>query len=129
MLVMNRHRWQVLAAMGGHYPSLTWNNPACNQHRYFRLIWNIYMWKVVTMVTKITKCHRCKLPKNSGKICRFWNQEIQELKENSENQNTTKVHSPGSFLDQLGWKQELWNQFAQLQSKTTQPKLNGLLRL
>ena len=32
----------------------------------------------------------------------FENQEIQELKENSENQNTTKVHSPGSFLDQLG---------------------------
>ena len=31
-----------------------------------------------------------ELRKNGGKISRFWNQEIQELKENSENQNTEK---------------------------------------
>ena len=31
--------------------------------------------------------------KNGGKISRFWNQEIQELKENSENQNTEKSAS------------------------------------
>ena len=31
-----------------------------------------------------------ELRKNGGKISRFWNQEIQELKEKSENQNTEK---------------------------------------
>ena len=34
-----------------------------------------------------------ELRKNGGKISRFWNQEIQELKENSENQNTEKSTS------------------------------------
>ena len=34
-----------------------------------------------------------ELLKNGGKISRFWNQEIQELKENSENQNTKKSTS------------------------------------
>ena len=34
-----------------------------------------------------------ELPKNDGKISRFWNQEIKELKENSENQNTEKSTS------------------------------------
>ena len=34
-----------------------------------------------------------ELRKNDGKISRFWNQEIQELKENSENQNTEKSTS------------------------------------
>jgi len=33
---------------------------------------------------------RHELRKNGGKISRFLNQEIQELKENSENQNTEK---------------------------------------
>ena len=31
--------------------------------------------------------------KNGGKISRFWNQEIQERKENSENQNTEESTS------------------------------------
>ena len=34
-----------------------------------------------------------ELLKNGGKIPRFWNQEIQELKEKSENQNTKKSTS------------------------------------
>ena len=34
-----------------------------------------------------------ELRKNSGKISKFWNQEIQKLKENSENQNTEKSTS------------------------------------
>ena len=34
-----------------------------------------------------------ELRKNGGKISRLWNQEIQELKENSENQNTEKSTS------------------------------------
>ena len=34
-----------------------------------------------------------ELRKNGGKISRFWNQEIQELKENSENQNAEKSTS------------------------------------
>ena len=34
-----------------------------------------------------------ELRKNGGKISRLWNQEIQELKENSENQNTKKSTS------------------------------------
>ena len=48
----------------------------------------------VTMVTQnhqIISSH--ELRKNGGKISRFWNQEIQELKENSENQNTEKSTS------------------------------------
>ena len=34
-----------------------------------------------------------ELRKNGGKISIFWNQEIQELKENSENKNTEKSTS------------------------------------
>jgi len=34
-----------------------------------------------------------ELRKNGGEISRFWNREIQELKENSENQNTEKSTS------------------------------------
>ena len=34
-----------------------------------------------------------ELGKNGGKISRFWSQEIQELKENSENQNSEKSTS------------------------------------
>jgi len=34
-----------------------------------------------------------ELRKTGGKISRFWNQEIQELKENSEKQNTEKRRS------------------------------------
>ena len=43
---------------------------------------------MVTQNHQIILLH--KLRKNGGKISRFWNQEIQELKENSENQNTEK---------------------------------------
>jgi len=45
----------------------------------------------VTMVTQnhqIISSH--ELLKNGGKISQFWNQEIKELKVNSENQNTEK---------------------------------------
>ena len=48
----------------------------------------------VTMVThnhQIISSH--ELRKNGGKISRFWNQEIQELKENLGNQNTEKSTS------------------------------------
>ena len=43
---------------------------------------------MVTQNHQIFPLH--ELHKNGGKISRFWNQEIQELKENSENQNTEK---------------------------------------
>ena len=39
----------------------------------------------------VTQNH--ELRKNGGKISRFWHQEIQELKESSENQNTKKSTS------------------------------------
>ena len=55
-----------------------------------------------------------ELRKNGGKISRFWNQEIQELKENSENHNAEKSTSTWlnvwQCLDQLGRKQELRNE-------------------
>ena len=45
-------------------------------------------------VTMVTQNHQIilshELRKKGGKISRFWNQEIQELKENLENQNTEK---------------------------------------
>ena len=59
----------------------------------------------VTMVTQnhqIISSH--ELRKIGGKISRFWNQEIQELKENLENQNTEKVHRPGSMSGPAGLK-------------------------
>ena len=43
---------------------------------------------MVTQNHQITSSR--ELRKNGGKISRFWNQEIQELKENSENQNPEK---------------------------------------
>ena len=46
---------------------------------------------MVTPNHQIISSH--ELRKNSGKSSRFWNQEIQELKENSENQNTEKSAS------------------------------------
>ena len=50
------------------------------------------MWKLQLLwqskITKIISSH--ELHKNGGKISIFWNQEIHELKENSENQNTEK---------------------------------------
>ena len=46
---------------------------------------------MVTQNHEIILLH--ELRKNGGKISRFWNQEIQELKENSENQNTEKSTS------------------------------------
>ena len=52
---------------------------------------------MVTQNHQIIASH--ELLKNGGirKISRFWNQEIQELKENSENQNTEK--STSSWLN------------------------------
>ena len=44
---------------------------------------------MVTQNHQIISSH--ELRKNGGKISRFWNQEIQELKEKSENQNTEKT--------------------------------------
>jgi len=46
---------------------------------------------MVTLNHQLILTH--ELCKNGGKISRFWNQEIQELKENSENQNTGKSTS------------------------------------
>ena len=46
---------------------------------------------MVTQNPQIISSH--ELCKNGGKISRFWNQEIKELKENSENQNTEKSTS------------------------------------
>ena len=46
---------------------------------------------MVTQNHQIISSH--ELRKNGGMICTFWNQEIQELKENSENQNTEKITS------------------------------------
>ena len=43
---------------------------------------------MVTQNHQIISSH--ELRKNGRKISRFWTQEIQELKENSENQNTEK---------------------------------------
>ena len=43
---------------------------------------------MVTQNHQIILSH--ELRKKGGKISRFWNQEIQELKENLENQNTEK---------------------------------------
>ena len=46
---------------------------------------------MVTQNREIISSH--ELRKNGGKISRFWNQEIKELKEHSENQNTEKSTS------------------------------------
>ena len=46
---------------------------------------------MVTLNHQIISSH--KLRKNGGKISRFWNQEIKELKENSESQNAEKSTS------------------------------------
>ena len=46
---------------------------------------------MVTQNHQISSSH--ELGKNGGKISRFWNQEIQELKGISENQNTEKSTS------------------------------------
>ena len=43
---------------------------------------------MVTQNHQIISSH--ELRKNGGNISRFWNQEVQELKENLENQNTEK---------------------------------------
>ena len=55
---------------------------------------NLKYLNVKITVTMVTQNHQIisshELRKNGGKIARFWNQEIQELKENSENQNTEK---------------------------------------
>ena len=71
---------------------------------------------MVTQNHQIISSH--ELRKNGGNIARFWNQEIQELKENSENQNAEKRYIDlAQCLDQLGRKQELQNQFARLRAK------------
>ena len=58
---------------------------------------NLKYLHVKITVTMVTPNHHIisshELRKNGGKISRFWNQEIQELKENSENQNTKKSTS------------------------------------
>ena len=58
---------------------------------------NLKYLHVKITVTMVTPNHHIisshELRKNGGKISRFWNQEIQELKENSENQTTKKSTS------------------------------------
>ena len=59
----------------------------------FSLIWNTYMWKLITisMLTKITKQGRQASSKTMAeRFLDFQVEEIQELNENSENQNTKK---------------------------------------
>ena len=88
---------------------------------------NLKYLHVKITVSMVTPNHHIisphELRKNGGKISRFWNQEIQELKENSENQNTKK--STSTWLNvwtKLGRKQELRKQFARLRSETTRRK-------
>ena len=58
---------------------------------------NLKYLHVKITVTMVTQNHQIisshELRKNGGKILRFWNQEIQELKENSENWNAEKSTS------------------------------------
>ena len=67
----------------------------CLRAEVFQL--NLKYLHVKITVTMVTQNHQIisshELRKNGGKISRFWNQEIQELKENSENQNTEKSTS------------------------------------
>ena len=62
----------------------------------------------------VTKNHQIisshELRKKGGKISRFWNQEIQEQKENSENQNSEK--STSTWLN-------VWTSWAENQSIKT----------
>ena len=88
---------------------------------------NLKYLHVKVTVTIVTPNHHIisshELRKNGEKISWFWNQEIQELKENSENQNTKK--STSTWLNvwtKLGRKQELRKQFARLRSETTRRK-------
>ena len=88
---------------------------------------NLKYLHVKITVAMVTQNHQIisphELRKNGGKISRFRNQEIQELKENSENQNTAEKYIDlAQCLDQLGRKQELQNQFARLRSETTRQK-------
>ena len=58
---------------------------------------NLKYLRAKITVTMVTQNHQIisshELRKNGGKISTFGNQEIQELKENSENQNTEKSSS------------------------------------
>ena len=69
---------------------------------------NLKYLHVKITVTIVTQNHQIisshELRKNGGKISRFWNGEIQELKENSENQNTEK--STSTWLN-------VWNSWAE----------------
>ena len=69
---------------------------------------NLKYLHVKITVTMVTQNHQIisshELRKNGGRISRFWNQEIQELKENSENQNTEESTSTWLNLDQLSRK-------------------------
>ena len=88
---------------------------------------NLKYLHVKITVTMVTPNHHIisshELRKNGGKISRFWNQEIPELNENSEDQNTTKKYIDlAQCLDKLGRKQELRKQFARLRGETTRRK-------
>ena len=56
---------------------------------------------MVTQNHQIISSH--ELHKNGGKISTFWNQEIQELKENSESQNTEKITSTSELNVWTSW--------------------------
>ena len=71
---------------------------------------------MVTQHHQIISSH--ELRKNGEKISRFWNQEIQELKENFGKPKYWENYIDlAQCLDQLGRKQELQNQFARLRAK------------
>ena len=66
---------------------------------------------MVTQNHQIISSH--ELRKNGRKIPRFWNQEIQELKENLESQNTEKITSTWlnvwtSWAENKNFENNLW---------------------
>ena len=74
---------------------------------------------MVTQNREIISSHELR-----KKISRFWKQEIKELKENSENQNTEKSTSTWRNV-WTSWaenKNLIRNQFSRLRSETTRRK-------
>ena len=70
---------------------------------------NLKYLHVKITVTMVTQNHQIisshEFRKNGGKISRFWNEEIEERKENSENQNTEKkLHRHSSISGPAGPK-------------------------
>ena len=87
---------------------------------------------MVTQNHQIISSH--ELRKHDGNISRFWNQEIQELKENSENQNTDKSTSTWlnvwtSWAENKNFKTNLLADEAKQLDKNKHMALDEFLRL